>query len=152
MAFSLVLDSTVPDPTSGLGDPDKVAQPRTTNRDTFQSPQPTTGSVYSRSTAVSGTLASSVHLGGTPQIDTFFTTVRDTFPCPVAQAGRKGQGNIERIPRNASFLPQGDLDAGRVKERISLSTTGTTHGVVSQLHMYIVHCAIGVDCGVQGLQ
>lgn len=126
---------------SGVGDPDKVAQPSTTNRVTFQPPQPTTGSVYSRSAAVSATLASSVHFGGTPKIDTFSTTVRDTFPCPVGQAGRKEQGNIERIPRNASFLPRGDLDAGRVKERISLSTTGTTHGMVSQSHTLGVECS-----------
>lgn len=38
---------------------------------------------------------------------------------------------IKRVPHNASVIPYGDLDASRVKERMSLSTTRNTQGVVS---------------------
>lgn len=125
-----------------VGDPDKVVQPTTTNRATFQPPQPSTSrSSYSRSAAISATLASSVHLGGTPQLNTFSTTVGETFSCPVNQADRTRE-HIKRVPRNASFLPCGDLDVSRVKERMSLSTTRNTQRVVSHVLSPCVYCGV----------
>lgn len=56
--------------------------------------------------------------------------MREMFPRPVGRECKQREA-IVRVPRNASFLPCGDLDANRVKQRMSHSTAKSTHRVVS---------------------
>ena len=65
---------------------------------------------------------------------TLSPTVKERVPRPATdEEEERGESRrAERVYRNASFLPQGDMDAERVRERMSHSTTKNTHQVVSK--------------------
>ncbi|CAI8009065.1 hypothetical protein GBAR_LOCUS6141, partial [Geodia barretti] len=72
--------------------------------------------------AVSAFLHSSVHLGTDSSLSASSSATQAR-----PREERREEKEKKRIHRNASFLPQGDLAAERVKERLSHSTTSSTH-------------------------
>ena len=132
MHFTVPVLSAPPWPAAG--DPARVL-PHTIHQTSYTASQaPPPHAPYSRSAAVDTILTSSVHLGGSPQINGFHTTVQDTFCEPQTRTCTRTKP-VPRFPRNASFMSAGDLEPARAQQRISHTTTKAMHPVVRVGHV-----------------
>lgn len=116
-----------------VGDLEKVKENGSTNRTSYQPPPLASlpGHSYSRAAAISAILHSSVHLGHTttqPQCEDTPPTSND-IPSHVVK--HQERTISQRVHRNKSSLPAGDLNVEHVKERLSHSTTRSSLTVVS---------------------
>lgn len=140
------------------GDVCKAEKPCTTSRATYQPPQPTPpGTHYSRLSAVTATFHSSVHFGGTSDTSRTPSVIqregKDRPPAGRVEGSKvRGQRTrVKRVHRNSSFLPSGDMDVERVRERMSHSTTKKTHQVVStyfSMPTVLCECTYSHQCMV----